>query len=203
MSSPSRLLRIEQPKLLVGEGAEERRYFTKLLSHLGIHDVQVEHYGGTGELRKWLNSLNKVPGFDRLRSLGVTRDANGDSAAAKQAVRDAVADEGFPLAGVASQSSKSEPCTSIFILPDDQSDGDLEALCLRSIEHEPAYRCVLEYLTCMQRYFREFHKNKAAVVSWLACRSDRPCRLGEAAEKALWNFHHDSFAPLSEFLKSL
>lgn len=37
---------ISQPKLLVGEGRDEVRFFEALLRYLKISDIQVAEYGG-------------------------------------------------------------------------------------------------------------------------------------------------------------
>jgi hypothetical protein len=70
---------LTKPKLLVGEGIEEERFFKALLLRLGIYDVQVESYNGKDHLASYLKSLPKIPGFDALVSLGVTRDADLDA----------------------------------------------------------------------------------------------------------------------------
>jgi hypothetical protein len=72
-------LSLTKPKLLLGEGIEEVRFFHALLLRLGISDVQVESYNGKDHLASYLKSLPKIPGFDALVSLGVTRDADLDA----------------------------------------------------------------------------------------------------------------------------
>src|SRR3990172_1880533 len=79
------------PKLVIGEGAEDWGFFKALLQHLGIRDVDVEHYKGRHGLRPYLKALPSRPGFEQLVSLGVTRDSNGSSESALTSVKDALA----------------------------------------------------------------------------------------------------------------
>ncbi len=43
-------LQISKPKLLIGEGQEEVRFFGALLNHLSLGDIQIEQYNGKNAL---------------------------------------------------------------------------------------------------------------------------------------------------------
>ena len=51
-------LPIVQPKLLLGEGIDELRFFSALLLNLGIGDLQVQQYGGKDNLGPYLKLLS-------------------------------------------------------------------------------------------------------------------------------------------------
>ena len=60
-------------KVLIVEGEDERRFFTPLLEHLGIGDVDVRPIGGKDQICRNLRLLAlPSPGFARGRALGVT-----------------------------------------------------------------------------------------------------------------------------------
>ncbi|EKD11372.1 hypothetical protein [Limnospira platensis] len=43
-------IRIDKPKLIIGEGIEEKIVFSRLIKSLKIEDIQVESYEGKGNL---------------------------------------------------------------------------------------------------------------------------------------------------------
>ena len=58
---------ILKPKLLVGEGKEEVRFFESFVQHFGINDIQITDYSGKDKLRLFLVTLSKIPGFADYR----------------------------------------------------------------------------------------------------------------------------------------
>jgi len=67
---------IIKPKLLLGEGSDEVEFFNALLAHLKIEDVQVIDYLGKHNVFVELATVLKLPGFNQLQSIGITRDAD-------------------------------------------------------------------------------------------------------------------------------
>lgn len=61
---------LAKPKLLLGEGKDEVRFFNALLAYLGISDIQVVDYGGKTRLKDYLEALAQTPisGFAGLVS---------------------------------------------------------------------------------------------------------------------------------------
>ena len=86
---------LSQPKLLIGEGREEVVFFTALLKHLDLNDVQIEEYRGKDRLRPYLRGLHVRPNFPQLVSLGIVRDADADATSAFQSVSGALRDAGL------------------------------------------------------------------------------------------------------------
>ncbi len=80
----TRTQRIVKPKLLIGEGLEEVRFFSALLAHLSISDVQVEEYGGKRQLSRYFQELQIRPGYQEIVSIGITRDADNSAPSAFQ-----------------------------------------------------------------------------------------------------------------------
>lgn len=197
MTPSDRPQRIERSKLLVGEGIEEERFFTALLRHLRITDVQVMQYQGKQKLAAFLQNIPVLPGFDMLQCLGITRDADDDVAAAIQSVDTAI---------VQARSRWPQHLqVRRFLLPGESEGGMLETLCVRSVENDRAMPCVDELFKCVQERASRKPGNpwKAKAHAFLAT-LDRPDRrVGEAAEQAIWPFDHDAFKPLVDFIRSL
>src|SRR5438067_7791714 len=87
---------LARPKLLLGEGEDEKRFFTALAEHLSLADVQVEQYGGKLRLRAFLRTLPARPGYADLVSIGITRDADESADDAFRSVCRALRDVPLP-----------------------------------------------------------------------------------------------------------
>jgi hypothetical protein len=87
---------LTKPRLLVGEGQDEVFFFEALLAHLGIADMQVEQYGGKGNLSRYLQDFLVRPGRNTVLSIGITRDADGNVAQAFQSITGMLAARGLP-----------------------------------------------------------------------------------------------------------
>jgi hypothetical protein len=197
---------IAQPKLLLGEGFDELRFFTALLLHLGIGDVQVQQFGGKNNLGAYLKLLAQVPtpGFQSVVSVGLTRDADADPATAFQSVCTALQNAGLSVPAGPNVATAGLPVVRTFILPDNSSPGLLEDLCLASVRANPAFACLESYFHCVQSAGRQqTEPSKAQVHAWLASEVAPDKRLGEAAEAGYWPWNDPAFMPLIDFVKSI
>jgi hypothetical protein len=190
--SLGRTNQLVKSKLLLCEGVDDERFLEALVDFLGLLDIQVISYDGKGNLRSFLKTLAVVPGFDRLLSIGVTRDADNSFGSAFQSVENAVNAQGFKIK------------TSIFILPDCSSPGMLEDLCINALAPEQI-QCINQYLECVQSVAGQLPSNlaKARLYTWLAVQPKPEIRLGEAALKSYLDFDHPAFEPLKRFISDL
>jgi hypothetical protein len=218
---------IVKPKLLLGEGKDEVIFFEGLLKFLGIVDVQVLDYSGRYNIVAGLSAIVKLPGFDSLQSLGITRDADyfdnlgnsllpkdgtiGEAQAAFDSVCNALRVSAphlpLPVRLLAKATAASKPTVSIYILPDCSQPGMLEDLCLRSVRETPVNQCIDDYFTCVAQQTGHAHPDhklsKARIHAWLATQIEPDLRLGEAASKGYWDFTHPTFDNLKQFLQAL
>jgi hypothetical protein len=67
---PALLASLTKPRLLIGEGVDEVRFFNSFLKHLSVDDIQIEQYGGKSKLSSYLKSLPNIPGFAGVASIG-------------------------------------------------------------------------------------------------------------------------------------
>lgn len=197
-----KVLKLDRAKLLIGEGDEEIAFFSSLLQHLQINDVQVEQSGGKHGLLKYLRALAKRSGYFSLQSIGITRDANGNLEQARAEIEGAVNE----LKRVADEvNAAARPRVESFLLPDNTQPGMLEDLCLQSVSDDVAMPCVEDYFTCVNAKANRSPSPlaKAKVRVWLASHSVPDKRLGHAAKEGYWNFEHPCFELLIAFIRSL
>jgi hypothetical protein len=197
---------ITKPKLLLGEGTEEVRFFKALLTHLGISDVQVEQFGGKNNLSNYVPAIARTAGFLQLTSLAITRDADNDAAAAFASVCYSLQSVSLAKPPAPGQFIGSSPRVGTFILPDNQKAGMLEDLCLAAVATDPTMQCVEDYFLCLSRIPNRRQPNnpaKARVHAWLASQVEPDKQLGVAADIGYLDWHSPAFAPLIQFLKTL
>lgn len=206
-------------RLLLVEGNDDKRFFETLARHLGETGITVEIYGGKPNLGNRL--VNLAGRLNALidPSIGIVRDADESSRSAFDSVVGSLRRAGLP--------TPAEPVTpterdglriSVLILPPDDERGELENVCLSSIEGTPDLQCVESYFDCLSRVeplISATHLAKARLHSYLAAgpihttddgkttRRQPALRLGEAAEAGVWDWSSSVFDPLKAFLRSL
>lgn len=198
-------VKIEQPNVLIVEGKEEELFFGALIEHLRLQGIEIRSIGGKEKLRGNLKALVLTPGFSRVTSLGIVRDADADPNAAFQSVRDALRaanllapDHPLEIVGV-------NPRVAVLILPGEGSPGTLEDVCLKAVAEDPTLFCVEQYFKCLEqkKLLLPYNMSKAKVEVFLASRPEPDLRLGEAAKKGYWPWDHEAFQPLKDFINVL
>jgi len=202
---PATTQSISQPKLLIGEGAEEVRFFNAMLNHLKLDDIRVEEYGGKRKLSRYLQELLVRPSYRDVVSIGITRDADDDASTAFQSVCGVLTNIGLAAPAATEVFVGDRPKVGIFILPDGRNSGMLEDLCLAAIQSYPDVKCVDEYFKCIYERANRQPNNlaKARVHAWLASQVEPDRRLGEAAEVGYWPWDSPAFDSLKQFLRAL
>ena len=197
-------------RLLLVEGPDDRNLFEALLRHrLGDAGsaVQVVTAGGASAFKDRIRVLlmeaereGKNP-----RAIGIVRDADRNPTGAWQSVHDAVAAANLQPPERPAEFSDASPRVGIFIVPDSESEGALETLCMRSVAEDPAAQCVECYLTCLEerRAMSSRNRDKSFAHAYLASRRAPVARVGEAAQQGVWDFDHQAFAAMNNFLLQL
>jgi hypothetical protein len=196
---------IEQPRLLVVEGREEEVFFGALIRHLGLQGIQVMPIGGKTQLRQNLKALSLSSRFSQVISLGVVRDANSDPKGAFQSIKNALQSVKLPAPDRPLVVAGKKPRISVLILPEENTPGTLEDLCLRAVEKDPATSCVEEYFECLRACDLSIPDNlsKARVQVFLASRKKAGLRLGEASEAGYWPWDGQAFDEVRKFLQQI
>jgi hypothetical protein len=205
MPLPALTASFAKPKVIIGEGRDEVNFFEALCDHLHLIDVQVEQYGGKGQLSRYLREFNVRPGHQNVVALGITRDADASVAPVFQGICGLLHLNGLPAPATAGQIAPGPPRVGVFIMPDNRREGMLEDLCLDAVLSDGA-------MPCVDDYFRSVSQNtsrqpspmaKARVHAWLASQADPDLRLGEAAKRDYWPWNTAAFQTLIQFLRGL
>jgi hypothetical protein len=91
------------------------------------------------------------------------------------------------------------------ILPEENTPGMLEDLCLRAVAQDPAMLCVEQYFQCLQQRGLSLphNRSKAKVQAFLASRPEAGKRLGEAAQARYWPWDDKAFEQVRNFLQQI
>ena len=200
---------LQKPRLIVVEGNDELRLFNALTLHLAIENVQIHALGGIGNLNGFLRVFKASSDFDQLRALAVVVDADDSRQQREQKIHSGLSNielvcPSEPLKGA--QQGENPKCFYL-ILPHAEEQGMLEDVCLGSVKGDPALQCVDHYFACIDKAAtlgpKSRRMSKARVHAFLASRPHPDLRLGEAAEKGIWDFDSEAFRPLRCLLKQL
>ena len=202
---------VEQESLLLVEGNDDARFFRAFLRWLNLTGVQIAVVGDVNQFAPFLaNTLIRDPEFPRLRKLALVRDADLDPHAAFRSLQGAISRAGLPFPAEPYRTTETGLLSvSIAILPDGSSRGNLEDLCLRSIqdggENSAALDCVERYLDCrgVPPGAESGQTSKARLHSYLAVADEPGRRLGEAADAGVWDWNSTALRPLVDFLRRL
>lgn len=208
-----KITEIKKEKLLLVEGKDEEIFFKTLFKKREISDIQIMESGGKDQFSKKLPEIIKLPDFRIISSLAVIRDADNDAKAAFKSVCSALENNNLQIPKKFSSFSLGSPRIGIFIIPDGNSQGMLESLCLSTVESGESkglVKCVDSFMNCVetasannQNYKPPKNLNKARCRAFLAAMEDDVSSLGIATEKNYWNLSSDKLKPLLDFLNSL
>ena len=201
----SRLKEIIKPKIILVEGKDEENFLDALLKNEGIEDIQIFPFDGKDNLKGYLGAITKTSGFEKVKSIGIIRDADDNPGGAFQSVTDALRAEKLnPPKWPASFNSQNGRKIGVFILPGEGRPGMLESLCLKTIP-EALAKCIDSFLSCAKEKDRRQPKNtdKARCRAFLSTMEEDVPSLGIAAQKGLWEWDSGPFKPLLDFLKEM
>lgn len=199
------LEKVKKTKLLIVEGKEDEYFFTALMSHLLLDDIQVMPIGGKTLLRDSVEALSLAPNFNKVITLGITRDADDNPSGAFQSVCDAISNANLRPPSKQLSVANGKPRTVIMILPKPGITGTLEDVCLDSVANTPEMECLTEHLDCIKEKTGNLPDDlsKAKIHALLATKSEPGLRLGEAAQKGYWQWDNTAFEQIKQFLKLL
>jgi hypothetical protein len=199
------MIEIKQSKILVVEGMDEELFFSAIVKNLNLQGIQILGIGGKTKIRPNLKALQISPNFSIVTSSGIIRDADDNANSAFQSVCSALENAGFPQPSQSGHTVGISPTVSVLILPDGQSPGMLEDVCLQSIVTHPILPCINQYLACVEGATSVLPSNisKAKIHAYLAAQSSPGKRLGESASTNYWQLTDQAFNGISQFLRSL
>ena len=158
-------------KLLLVEGNDDLRFFQAMYQSLGISDVTVSSYNGKRNLGNDLSERVRSPGFQTVSGVGIVRDADESSHSAFDSVVGALRRVNLPIPDAPAIPIERDGLRiSVLILPPDDDCGELENVCLGSIEGSGEMECVESYITCLRNLEPSIaanHMAKARLHSYL------------------------------------
>ena len=199
---------IEQPKQLIVEGNDDARVFASLSRYLGIQDIQIWQCGGYQNIRGVLRTVVGLEDFDLVSSLAVVADANSSRNARIQSIQSALSHAGLPTPSAPLEvESDGRLSVTYLVVPHNRDTGMIEDVCLDSVSDDPAMDCIDSYFECIGDANtpgpRQAWSSKARLHAFLASRDRPDLRIGEAAERGVWQFEDTAFDPLKDLLRTL
>lgn len=158
-------------KLLLVEGDDEVNFFSALMKELNLENIQVRDVGGKSKFRARLKAVTQSSDYQAVVSVGIVRDADENPKATFDSICGALQAAKLPfpekpLRPVVKDGLR----VVVMILPDGETPGMLEDLCLESVKEDPAMPCVDEYFRCLENRLADLPGNmaKARVRAFLA-----------------------------------
>lgn len=160
---------------------------------------------GKDNLKVKIRMVVETPGFPRVKSLGIIRDADSDPTQAFRKVRNALRYAQLPTPNVCLIPVGPSPKVIVMLMPKNNAPGMLEDLCLESVCTKATYNCVEQYFTCLRTQGLTLPReiSKAKVHVFLASMAEPTLALGLAAQKGYWPFKSPVFDELKRFLTML
>lgn len=198
---------IEASTQLLVEGNDQVNFFEALVNHMGISGIQIQNFGGVNDFANFLETLASTPEFrDGVGSLGIIRDAERRSAQpAFQSVQDSLRRSRLPVPERMNQCFGISPAVSVFILPDNESDGMLETLLCKTFDGTQMGDCIDGFFECVSTSIGEspHRPDKSRAFAYISTTSNPNVSVGVAAKKRYWDLDHPVFDGVRNFLRSL
>lgn len=199
--------------LLVHEGKADIHILRELRKYRSIEGFQSLNLKGQSNRGRYFKALAFSPHFktpvpDRagpVRALAVVLDAESDMAGTFAGIRGALLNAGLPAPDESGGIAEGPLRVGVFLVPDNQSPGMIETLCLQSVDADPAWACLDGYFQCVVDRGGALPTNmdKARAQAFLSTRPKPDLPVGLAAEEGYWNFGHQAFTPLAQFLQRM
>ncbi len=190
------------------------RVRNEILERFDPSDAEISNFGGIDEMRSFLMAVWNAPrARTTIEAIGIVRDAEtraSDTESAAEAafksVHAAISATGLNPPAYPLQVVGEKPRIGVLILPPGEPEGMLEDVCLGAVQADPAMPCVEEYIECIKsnvRNWRDQHRKKASVQAFLASRPEPGLKLGEGAKLGYWNWGHEVYGPIRQFVEDL
>lgn len=201
-------IEIGSDKLLLVEGDDDQNFFQKLMEEISLDNIQIISMGGRENFRTAnIKSVINTPGFREVKSLGIVRDADGDANNIFNGICTILRGFNLPVPTQPMEIVNEDLRVGILIIPPDAEKGEIEDLCLASLEEYNEMGCVDNYFKCLKKKLSsdKFPKDlsKAKIQAFLASREESVPHLGIAAQRRYFPLDHNVFGKIKSFLRSL
>jgi len=204
---------ITSKSAILVEGDDEIGFFEALVKDMGLTlgtDIEVWAINGKDSYRDKFLAFQNISGFDNINSFGLIRDADNNAKGALMSIQNILRREKHPCPdshAVCVHDVKKNLKVGIFIMPGNGAKkGMLEDLCLQSIQDHPIKPDMEEYVSQVKQKMQSKapkNESKAKLQTFLAGQHEITPHLGIAAQKGHWNFKHEAFAEIRNFIHDL
>jgi hypothetical protein len=198
---------VSRPKLLIVEGDDDKHVLFQLLtSHLGLTDIDIRDTEGTGNLRNYLDLLPSISGYANIKTIGIVQDSDETPEKTFAAIVKAVKKHYDVVPEAPGSFVGSDRRVGILVLASGAPKCTLEHVCLQSVESsQQCLECVEAYYQCLVEAGADLHPNEAKhkAHAFLAALPNPTRNLGQAAYDGVWDFRHEAWQPLIDFIKTM
>lgn len=195
----------EKPKIVVSEGLEEEVFFPRLLSVCNestlSEGIQFVSCGGKANLNNFLKGASSWTGFNQVKSIGIILDADSQPEGVRstfEKAQNALRSIHFPApTQMAKPEVRNGKRAIIWVMPNNQDDGELEDLCLVALANHALIPCVRQIEKCVDRIAKPPSKSAKSRLYTLLAWLDRPGRrLAELSDSEIQSWNLKAFEPL-------
>ena len=204
---------IKREYVLMVEGPSDMNFFQGLLKRsddidLDRSKMQIITANGKNFFPNKIDWLKRPDRKKKITRIGFVRDADENPAqSAFQSICHFLKENSFPVPQRLSDITQGDLRCGIFIMPDNESRGMLESLCLESIQSLPIAPSIDRYLDAVKENSAEMYDKlnlpKSKVLTYLAGRYPDSGNVGLGAQQGHFNFRHECFNPVKNFLNRL
>lgn len=215
---------IDKERLLLVEGKDEEIFFNKLFILEKISNIQVLAFDGKDNLSTdkfidyFIGSLNSVD--LKIKAVSIVLDC--DKGAIQDCIKlvNAFVDKVnehkshnssneeavvFDKIEKINQFTTAKTPLGLYVMPDCESEGALENLCLKAVMHQQFMPCVEDFIKCLKAKHNISHEHKRKTLAYFAASSEKgkPKRMHEGIEDDLFDLTSNIFDDVKYFLKQL
>lgn len=192
---------VSKERVILAEGKDDSLLMEEICKEEDLAEaIEICCYSQVGKLGAFLGLLVRGAGFGRVTHVGLTRDSDHGAARALQCLQDAWRHASQALAGLGG----TPPRPFFFALPDNETTGRLENLCVQA----PAFP---DILTCAEKMYdcaravapHAIDREKSIVAAYLSMMHRPGLELGTGAAAGCWDLTSPVFSPLREFIRSV
>jgi len=196
---------IEKENIIIVEGNDDEEFIRKFLEYEEIEDFQVINLGGEKKIKSTFPLIFTRPNFDKIKKLGIIRDANSDSRAKFQSCKHHIENNNLVAPNSINSFSNADPSVGVFIITKPNSNkGMLEDLCLETVKGTEQMNCVEIFFNCVEHLpDKPINLAKSKCQAFRASLPISYPHVGIAAKNGVFPFDHLALDNLRVFLHNL
>lgn len=211
--------------LLLVEGEDEKEFFDELLKHEQINNIQVFPFGGKDNLTCDefinINLMTSLKSTDLdIRAFSIVLDCdNGNVGDCINKVNTFIQKVNMHKpkgneAGIITfdkiksckQFTSRHTPIALYVMPDCESKGSLETLCIKAVKNENFMTCIENFINCVETQNPNIsHKDKRRVLAYLASSSEKckQVRTGHGIKAGLFDLNSAVFQDVKDFIRQM